>query len=447
MIEAFRHYIHQKKLCNASEKILVAVSGGIDSVVMLDLFSKINYHFSIVHCNFSLRGDESDMDEHFVKELAEKYNVDFFIKKFNTIKDAEKNGLSIQETARNLRYDWFDELAKQQGFDHIAVAHHFDDQVETFFINLLRGSGVTGLKGMPVKRGKIIRPLLFARRSEIVQHATDYKLGFREDSSNSSDKYLRNRIRHNILPEIEELSNYFEIALTDSLEYLSEDDLLLKQIIQEKKNTIFIYKNNLLIIPMSKLKLLDNFDIWLYYLLKDLGFNRAVTDKIVALPEEKVGKIFYSESHQLLVDRDQLIIREKVNEMNHKRKWHLRKRSISIPLKLKPSVIENDADLKFRTESKFAYFDFEKLEFPLLIRHWREGDYFIPFGMKGKKLVSDFLIDLKVNRFEKENTFVMLSGDDIIWVIGLRSSEKFKVTKQTKKIYQVQLGDNDNSNR
>jgi len=440
MIEAFKKFVEEKQLCMQGEKILVAVSGGIDSVVLIDLFSKTDFQISVAHCNFSLRDAESDQDELFVRELANKYHIDFFTKKFNTKKYSEKTGLSIQEAARNLRYEWFNELAEKHNFDHIAVAHHFDDQIETFFINLFRGSGVSGLKGMPVKRGKIIRPILFTRRAEIEKYASENQLSFREDSSNSSDKYLRNRIRHNILPEIENTANNFEIALKDSLQFLSEDDILFKQLIQKKKDSIFLIKNKQVIIPQTGLLSFDMPDVWLFYLLKDFGFKRSVTDEIfLALVNKKVGNMFFSDSHQLLVDRNYLIIREKVVKMNHKRKWHLRKRNISFPLKLKPSVIDVEAGLKMRTEPDFGYFDFEKLKFPLVIRQWKEGDKFVPFGMKGSKLVSDFLIDNKVDRFEKEKIYVMLSGNEVIWVIGLRSSENFKVTKQTTKIYHVQL--------
>lgn len=440
MIEAFKQFIEQKRLCKNGDNILIAVSGGVDSVVLLDLFSKTNYKIAIAHCNFSLRGDESNQDEEFVKQLAEKYGVEIFIKKFNTKKISEKTRLSIQETARNLRYEWFYELVGQHNFNRIAIAHHFDDQAETFFINLFRGSGVSGLKGMPVKRDKIIRPLLFARRVEIEQYAHKNKLNFREDSSNSSDKYLRNRIRHNILPEIENMANNFPVAIADSLRFLSEDEIMLKQLVQKKKESVFLFKNKQIVIPQEGIFCFDSPDVWLFYMLKGFGFTRGVTDEIMlALLENKIGKIFFSESHQLLVDRGQVIIREKLHKMNHKRKWHLRKRSISVPLKLTPRVFENSTSVKLKKEPAFAYFDFEKLKFPLIIRHWKEGDQFVPFGMKGSKLVSDFLIDRKVNLFEKENTFVMLSGEEIIWVIGMRSSENFKVTGLTKKIYHVEL--------
>lgn len=441
MIEAFKQFVEQKQLCFPGNKILVAVSGGIDSVVLLDLFYKTNYHIAIAHCNFSLRGDESNQDEDFVKGLSDKYRVEFFVKKFNTKKISEKTGLSIQETARNLRYDWFNELAENYNFNHIAVAHHFGDQAETFFINLFRGSGVSGLKGMPLKRDKIIRPLLFARRAEIEQYAHKNKLNFREDSSNSSDKYLRNRIRHNILPEIEKAANNFPLAMADSLRFLSEDEAMLKQLVQKKKESVFLCKNKQIIIPQEGIFCFDAPDVWLFYMLKGFSFNRDVTDEIMlALLEGKIGKIFFSESHQLLVDRGQLIVREKENKMNHNRKWHLRKSSITVPIHLTPRVFNNQDALNLKAGPTLAYFDFEKLKFPLLIRHWREGDLFVPFGMKGSKLVSDFLIDQKVNLFEKENIFVMLSGKEIIWVIGMRASENFKVTEQTKKIYQVELG-------
>ncbi|HEY9113984.1 MAG TPA: tRNA lysidine(34) synthetase TilS, partial [Bacteroidales bacterium] len=367
MIEAFRQFIEQQQLCLPGDKILVAVSGGMDSVVLLDLFSKTNFQIAVAHCNFSLRGAESDEDEQFVKELCLKHRLDFFVKKFDTKKYSKETGLSIQEAARNLRYEWFDELAEKHSYNHIAVAHHFDDQAETFFINLFRGSGVSGLKGMPVKRGKIIRPLLFSRRAEIEKCAIENKLNFREDSSNSSDNYLRNRIRHNILPEIEKLANNFQKTLDNSLEYLAEDEILLKQLIEEKKQNIFLKRKKEYIIPKISLLELDHSAVWLFYLLRDFGFNRTVASEIFsALLEQKVGKVFMSDNHQVLVDRDQLILREKAKKMIHKRKWHLRKKSISLPLKLTPLVFENTGGEILKAEASVAYFDFEKLKFPLL---------------------------------------------------------------------------------
>lgn len=440
MIQDFQNFIRQNKLCEQDDKILVAVSGGIDSVVLLDLFLKNEYKVAVAHCNFSLRGLESEGDESFVRNLAINLNTEFFLKKFNTKKIAESMGLSVQETARNLRYEWFDELACQLGYTHIAVAHHFDDQAETFFINLFRGSGISGLRGMPLKRGKIIRPLLFARRTGIENYAKTQKISFREDSSNASDNYLRNRIRHYVLPEIEKLASNFSLSLNKSLEHLADDEFLLQHLLDKKKQEIISFKNNVVLIQKKDLLTLEKTETWLYYLLKDYGLNQPTASRITyALLKNEVGKKFFFGNNQLLVDRDYIIIIEKATPMNPTRKWHLRKRSISVPLKLKPHVFENSPEFILQKDPNIAYFDFEKLTFPLLIRHWKQGDRFTPFGMKGSKLISDFLIDMKVNLFEKETTYVMLSGEEIIWVIGLRSSKKFMVTAKTRKIYQVNL--------
>jgi tRNA(Ile)-lysidine synthase len=248
------------------------------------------------------------------------------------------------------------------------------------------------------------------------------------------------------LPEIEKLSTDFPVSIDKSLEYLSEDELLLKYTIEEKKRTIFSIKNKQIIISKNELFTLENSKTWLFYLIKDFGFNRSIVNEIYsAMMNEKVGKIFFSDKKQLLINRGNLIIREKAIKIHTARKWHLRKRSISVPLKLKPKVVKKTDEYNMQNDPAFAYFDFEKLTFPLLIRRWKEGDHFFPFGMKGSKLVSDFLIDQKIDLFEKENIYVMLSGNEIIWVIGKRSSDKFRVSGQTRKIYQVQLIDDKNA--
>lgn len=437
MIDSFKQFIRKKELCTEGDKILVAVSGGIDSIVLLDLFFKAGFSVSIAHCNFLLRGEESDQDEKFVKTLAEKYHLPIFIKSFDTKKISKELKLSIQETARKLRYDWFEELAGKEKFARIAIAHQGDDQAETFFINLFRGSGVSGLKGMPVRRGEIIRPLLFARRKEIAKYAADQQLQFREDSSNFKDKYLRNRIRHKIIPEIDRLKENFRETLANSLEYLAEDDLLLKQYIEEKKKSVVQAGEKSVKILLSSILNLEPVRIWIYYLLKDYNFKRESTDQIlISLIENQVGKIFSSPSHELLIDRKQLIIIKKSKNAGSISNL---KEDFNIPLKLIPSVFDVKSGMKFSGNPAFAFFDFDKLRFPLLIRRWRKGDRFIPFGMKGSKLISDFLVDIKLNRFDKKNIFVMLSDNEIIWIIGHRISENYKVDNQTKKIYQVQL--------
>jgi len=440
MIEAFQQFILKKNLCNPTNKILVAVSGGVDSVVLLDLFVRSGYSVAVAHCNFKLRGEESDNDEHFVELLAKKYQLDFYTKSFDTEKFATDNKCSIQEAARSLRYKWFDELCKKQSFDRVAVGQHLDDQMETFFINLFRAAGVTGLKGMPVKRDDIIRPMLFTRRNEIEKYAKQFRLQFREDSSNYSDKYLRNQIRYKILPEIKKVKEGAEDAFIKSLENLYEDDLMLNQLIDEKRDVLFRQTENGWEINMIKLKKYQPLNTWLFYLLKDFGFSRDLTNQIAtSLNKEHSGKIFNAPSHQLLIDRENMLIQEKHEEVEKEYFIHANDKEIEVPIKMKINKQLFDASVRFKKDSSTAYFDIDKLTFPLKIRKWRRGDRFVPFGMTGSKLVSDYLIDNKISRFDKEKVWLLLSGQEVIWVIGRRTSDCFKIGSKTKEVIDFHL--------
>lgn len=440
MVDAFRQFILDNNLCKPTDKILVAVSGGVDSVVLLDLFVRSGYSVAVSHCNFKLRGTESDNDEHFVELLAKKYQLDFFCKSCGAEKFAVDKKCSIQEAARELRYQWFDELCKKHRFARVAVGQHLDDQMETFFINLFRGAGVTGLKGMPIKRDDVIRPLLFARRNEIERYAKQNSLQYREDSSNHSDKYLRNQIRHKILPEIKKVKEGAEDAFIKSLENLYEDDLMLNQLIDEKRSKLFRQTENGWEIRILKLKEHQPLVTWLYYLLKDFGFSRDLTNQIAkSLNKEHSGKIFHSFSHQLLIDRENILIQEKHEGVEKEYFIHENDKEIEVPVKLMIKKQTFNTSLNFKSDSSLAYFDFDKLTFPLKIRKWKQGDRFTPFGMTGSKLVSDFLIDAKVSLFDKENVWLLLSGQEVIWIIGQRTSDCFKIGSKTKEVIDFQL--------
>lgn len=438
MVKEFQQYIEQQKFCDTDSRILVAVSGGIDSVVMLDLFEKTNYQIAIAHCNFQLRGKESDGDEQFVKSLSEKYGINVFSKRFNTRSHAEKNKLSIQVAARELRYAWFEELIQKEGFDYVAVAQHADDQVETFFINLLRGSGLTGLRGMPLKRDNIIRPLLFANRKQIIMYAGENDLDFREDSSNKEDTYLRNKIRLNLLPELEKLSANAPVAIVESMYKLNEADELLKQLLNEKYNSLFSEKEGFLLLPKDDVVKLQPTDTWLYYLLKRFGFNRDTTNNMTdAIIREQIGRAFVSETHEAIIDRKNLLIRP-IIKMDVKEYFIQREQDqITDPLILNFECIPNNKAFKIKSDARVAQLDEGKLTYPLKIRRWQHGDRFAPFGMRGSKLLSDYFIDNKINLFEKQNIWLLISGNDIVWVVGHRISENYKITKQTDNVLTV----------
>ncbi len=443
MINRFKDYIRQHKLINKDEEVLLAISGGIDSVVMLDLFSRTGMKFAISHCNFKLRMFESDDDELFVRQLAHKYNVEVYVNWCNTKDYAKKNKLSIQEAARELRYAWFNQVCSHNNYGKIAVAHHQDDKIETFIINLFRGAGLKGLKSIPVKRQNIIRPLLFATRKEIEEYAKEYMLEHREDSSNSEDYYLRNKIRHQLIPKMEEISSGSSNSIKKSIENIVDADNFLNSIVGEKLKELLISSSDgTKKIPIREIKEIKPFNTWVFYLLNEFGFIRQITDNIcVALIEGNcTGLRFNSTDHELLIDREHLIIREAVNESTQ-RKYNIpeSKHYITNPLKINFERLKNQPDFVFSKEKHIAYFDADKLAFPLTLRKWQPGDRIIPFGMTGSKLISDILIDLKVNSFEKENVYVMMSGEKIIWLIGYRSSNDFRVKESTSEILVMEL--------
>lgn len=438
MVKEFKQYIEQQKLCNLDNRILVAVSGGIDSVVMLDLFVEASYQIAIAHCNFQLRGKESDGDEQFVKNLGEKYGIKVFAKSFETKDYANYQKLSIQEAARDLRYSWFEELLYENDFDYVAVGQHADDQVETFFINLLRGSGLAGLRGMPLKRGNIIRPLLFANRKQIIMHTEENDLNFREDSSNKEDTYLRNKIRLNLLPELEKLHTKAPVAIVESMNNLNEADVLLKQLMDEKYNSLFSEKEGFLLVSKDDVVKLQPMDSWLFYLMKRFGFNRDTTNSMTdAIIRTQIGQSFVSETYEAIIDRKNLLIRP-MTEIDLKEYIVQRGQDkITDPLILNFERIPNSETFKIKSDARVAQLDEGKLTYPLKIRRWQHGDRFAPFGMKGSKLLSDFFIDNKINLFEKQNIWLLISGNNIVWVIGHRISEKYKITRQTETVLAV----------
>lgn len=441
MEEQFLKYVSSNSLFDKGDKILIAVSGGLDSVVLLDLLFKTGFNISIAHCNFQLRGQESDMDEEFVRNLGKNYKLKIFVKICDASENAKTNKLSIQESARELRYQWFKKVSIENKFDKLAVAHHFDDNLETFFINFSRGSGLSGLKGIPVKNETIVRPLMFASRKEIEEYANENKLKFREDSSNSSDKYLRNNLRHNLLPGFLEILGGSNETLKKSMLYLAEDELLFEQLIQQKRQELIEKDKGFLSVEKQKLLSLSPLKAWVYYLLKPFGFSRSVTDDISAgLLENNTGKNYFSSTYRIISDREKLIITtQKPNTKSQVLKIDEGESEIVSPIHFQISTFSKPDDFRIKKENEIAYFDFAKLKFPLTLRRWETGDRFKPFGMKGSKLLSDFFIDEKLSLLEKENIWLLESNEEIIWVVGLRTSDNFKIINNTKVVYKIVL--------
>lgn len=443
MLKRFQKYIRENNLINRGEEVLLAISGGVDSAVMMDLFDKSGMSFAISHCNFKLRMFESDDDELFVRQLAHKYNVDVFVNWCNTKDYAQEKKVSIQEAARELRYAWFDQVCTHNHYSKIAIAHHQDDRIETFFINLSRGAGLKGLKSIPIVRNNIIRPLMFATRAEIEEYAKEHLLEYREDSSNSKDYYQRNNIRHNLIPKLEEITSGFTDSIKKSIDNLVDSHTLLQSVIDSKSAEITTTDHNeIKKISINKLKELKPFKIWVYYLLCDYNFLRSTTDSVcnAIIEGNCTGLKFNSPDYELLIDREFILLRKNVVDSTSKvYEIQDNKHYITKPIKINFEKSALPKNMQFTDNPKIAYFDYNKLKFPLTIRKWKKGDRITPIGMNGSKLISDILIDNKVDLFAKENVHVILSDEEIIWLVGYRSSEKFKITKSTKNLLLMEL--------
>ena len=417
-----------------SHKVLLAVSGGIDSMVLVDLFLKSDLNFGIAHCNFNLRAAESDADQKLVEEYALKNSIPFFITSFDTLAFAKDFKLSTQLAARKLRYDYFYELIKDENFDFVATGHHLDDSIETFFINLSRGTGIDGLTGIPLQNGKIIRPLLNFSRNEIEHYARENNLEWREDASNASDYYLRNKIRHHLTPILREINSSFSKTFKNTLTHLQQAQSLIEdasRIVYKKVVTDELdYKK----INIEELKQLPNYRAYLYQWLQPLGFT--AWDDIYNLAKAETGKQIFSENYQLLKDRNFLIIAPKNNNFNEQIEIQEGTSDVNFHIKLLFCKVSEP----FYTSNKTIFVDDEKLSYPLLLRHWKTGDIFQPLGMNGKsKKVSKFFKDEKLSQIEKENAWLLCSGTEIIWVVGLRADERFKISNSTKTIIQIDL--------
>ena len=439
MLNQFKEFILKEKLFKENDKILLTVSGGVDSIVMCDLFHKAGFSFGIAHCNFKLRGKESDEDEKFVKSLAEKYGVPFQKKLFNTKSYSEKKKISIQMSARDLRYAWLKKIAKEKKYNCIATAHHLDDSIETFFINILRGTGIAGLHGVPVVQGNIIRPLLFANKKTIREYAEAEKLFWREDSSNFTDKYLRNNIRHHLIPSLKKLNAGFEKTISKELSYFKEAGEIFKKFIEEKKKEIVVEEGKNILLNIKKLKDSGHAETLLHELLRAYGFTPETTELIAQRMYTTAGKKFLSPTYRLIKDRNFFILSPK--RSNSKEKEFLLKKNQSEfkneTLFLKAEVISGNLSAVKDKHSSIAYLDYSILVFPLKIRKWKQGDFFHPLGMKGKKKLSDFFIDQKIPLGEKENIYILESDGKIAWVINHRIDDRFKVIRDTKKILKV----------
>jgi tRNA(Ile)-lysidine synthase len=441
MYKQFKDFIYNEKLIDTPGTIMLGVSGGVDSIVMMDLFLKAGYNIAAAHCNFGLRGEESDQDQVFVAERCEKFCIRLHTKLFDTITYAKDKGISLQMAARELRYAWFELLIADFKYSYVAIAHNKNDLAETFLLNLVRGTGIRGLTGIKSKTGNIIRPLLFALRNEILDYAEVNDVPFREDSSNLDIKYKRNRIRHNILPEFEKISSSFINRLYETSERLKDVENIYSAALSKKLDQICNQSGEEYRIDINSLLALHPLSAYLYELLRKWNFSRELVPDIISSLAASPGKKFYSPSHRIVKDRDHLIVtplpaetvnryyvEEEVEELDH-------------PLKVRFTRIKNYSGFKIPENRKTACLDLDLLHFPLIIRKWQKGDYFQPLGLSGLKKLSDFFIDNKLSLVEKEKVWLLTSNNRIAWVMGHRIDDRFKITERTKQIIMIELED------
>lgn len=435
MVQKFQNHIEQNFSFLKEKKLLLATSGGLDSMVMLDLFKKTAFEIAIAHCNFQLRGVESFEDQKFVQNYAEANKIKLYLTQFDTITFAEDYKLSTQVAARELRYSWFYELLETEKFDYILTAHHADDNLETFLIHLIRGTGLDGLTGIPTQNGNVIRPLLIFSREEITQYAVENNIDWREDSSNASDKYLRNKIRHHLVPVLKDINTDFLLSFHKTQTYLkasqtmAEDASIMvyQQVAKEKGVDIHF--------DLKQLKKLPNYKQYLYQWFREFGFS--AWDDIYNLVDGQSGKQVFSPEFRLVKNRDFLVLSRLYSE-DEKEVYFINKsqKEVKIPLNIR----FDKADKITLVSNSVIFVDEDKLKFPLILRHWQQGDVFHPFGMEGKsKKVSKFFKDEKLSLIEKEKTWLLCSDNQIVWIVGLRQDERFRTDDSSQNILKIQL--------
>jgi tRNA(Ile)-lysidine synthase len=443
MLEEMLEYIQQEQLFHPRhDRILLAVSGGIDSVVLSHLFQQAGIQFGIAHCNFNLRGQESQEDEVFVRDLAQRLGVPFYATSFETQRQAQTQRSSIQMTARELRYQWLEEQRVEHHYQYIATAHHINDSIETLVINMTKGCGIRGLHGILPKQGQIIRPILFASKEEVGQYAQAQGLSHREDSSNYSDKYLRNKVRHYIVPQLQSMNPALEDTFEDNFKKWQDAEQLYQFAIDYFRRQICRWKDQQMYIDLMQLRQSPAPRSVLYEILAPYGFNTWQIPQILATAAHAPGALFMSDTHRLLKDRSHFILQKK-EESKAGLIYYLndiQNEEIHTPFGHFRAKVHKAHELVFERNRNLAYFDLDLLQTPLRLRTWRQGDVFQPFGMRGKhRKVSDFFNDFKVSRFDKEECPILESEGKIIWVVGFRSDERFKVTERTQQILELEF--------
>jgi tRNA(Ile)-lysidine synthase len=446
MINALEKYISQHKLFEKNDKLLVAVSGGVDSMVLCDLLKKLKYPIGIAHCNFQLRGNASEEDEIFVTQYALNSDIPLHKKRFNTEGYSIEQKIGTQEAARNLRYAWFEELTQLFDYQYIITAHHATDNIETVLFNFSNGTGLRGMKGILPKNGKIVRPLLWAKKSDIKAYAEKEEIAYREDSSNLTAKYTRNYIRHKILPEFKSLNPNFEKTASENINRFKEAHVLLDFFIEKVKKDITQTIDNQYFIDKNKLQTYPSVTTLLFEILRDYGFNNAQVEDILWGNDYKVkvGAKFYSADYELLIDRDFYIIQEKKDKNTEGPLldfFLINEDDTSLKIQNASFIIHHsfNSNILIENEQNIAQFDFDTLSFPLKLRHWKTGDVFQPLGMKGKKQkLSDYFAHNKFSDFDKHKTWILeTEKGEICWIVGHRMDDRFKLKNDTKHCFSI----------
>lgn len=437
MLQQLAKHIDEQFSFLKEKKLLIAISGGVDSVVLTHLLHQLQFNISLAHCNFQLRGKESDLDELFIKELGKSLNIQTFTTRFNTNEYATKNKLSTQQAARELRYSWFDSLSKENNFDYILTAHHADDNLETFLINLSRGTGLEGLTGIPSINKNIIRPLLIFSREEIITFAKKNNIEWREDESNSETKYLRNKIRHQIVPTLKELNDSVLKNFNKTIDHLKESQQIIDDKIADITHEIVSKEGDLLKINIEKLLKLSNPKAYLYQLLKSYKFTEW--NDVYNLIYAQSGKQILTKFYTLLKDRDFLLLLRTNEKSSFEKEYFIireENKEITAPIKLQLKKVLKKTNIN----KENIYVDYELLNFPLKLRRWKSGDFFYPKGMIGRKKVSKYFKDEKISIVNKNKIWLLCSSkNEVIWIVGKRQDRRFLPTEKTTKLLKISI--------
>ncbi|MDR0972244.1 MAG: tRNA lysidine(34) synthetase TilS [Bacteroidales bacterium] len=440
MIKEFQKFITDNNLFSDDDTILLAVSGGIDSMVMCHLFKESGYKFAIAHCNFHLREEESNRDAEFVTKYAKENKIKLHKIDFDTYGYMHKNNKSLEMAARELRYNWFYSLLDEFNYAFVATGHHADDSIETFFINLIRGTGIAGLHGILEKVNRVIHPLLFTNRDEIKEYREQNNISFVEDSTNNENKYTRNRIRNQLIPLLKDISPSINRTILKEIERFKETEKIFRSIIDREKSNLIEREEGYIKISIEKLKKLEPINIYLYEILSEFDFNESSISSIKEAFDETSGKQFFSETHRLIKDRHYLLIAP-IKKEGLVEEYSIQEEQTKLinPINIQIETLKDLSFIKIPKEKNIAMFDLDKLSFPLTLRKWRNGDAFFPYGMKTEKKISDFYRDLKYSLIDKETQWLLCSEGNIIWVVGQRIDERYKITNKTKNIYKLEL--------